>query len=248
MLGVAAMAGVAFMLLTSDWDWNPLSTMLSRIEPTNALITDVTESAYAYSDRDWRELRRRTLSQAQRERLAAGLLDRRRREGWFDRPASLWLRQLVLAEQLPAEMIDRYYREGFSLEIVAPTPVRLNRDTTFTIRGHCRYDPGRPPGLDAVFILEAVYVDDVVVATDFKDGSIQYAGLLDTPKYEILANWTPRRAGSHTIRAVGWYAVGNALASETVSVWHFDDHSPVLPASTEWMNRVAVQRTVYAKR
>ncbi|RMF73723.1 MAG: hypothetical protein D6744_15315 [Planctomycetota bacterium] len=218
---------------------------MTRLEPTGALITDVTTGGYGYRDREWRELQRRALSESQRERLAKGLLDRRRRSGSFDRQGSTWLRTRVLAGQMPPELVDRYYREGFRLEIVPPEPIEVGRDVTLTIRGRLAYDPGVAGLVESVFTLEAVYVDDEFVATDFRDGLVQYAGLLDLPQYEIHAAWKPRRAGPHTVRVAGWYAIGRSLVVETAHTWRVGDHRPMLPPrKIEGMHRVEAAITV----
>lgn len=245
MLGAGALAIVAFLLFTSGFDWNPVAKILIRLEPTSALITDVTAGGFARRWREWDELRRRTLSKSQRERLAAGLLDRRKRTGKLDGQESAWLRRCVLAGPLPDDLVERYYREGFTIEIVPSQPIRVGREVSLTIRGRLAFDLGRPASLEDVFTLEAVYVDDSLVETDFQAGLMQYAELLDMPHYEIHAAWKPQRAGPHTVRATGWYAVGTSLASRIARVWRAADHRPVLPPENiERMLRVEAVATI----
>lgn len=235
-----------FVLLSSVWDSSPLALALMRIEPTGALIVDVTAGEFGFDHREWRELLRRRLSQTQRERLATGLLDRRLRHAALGREASTWFRNQVLAKRLPAPIVQRYYRERFTLEIVPPAAVHAGQKATLTIRGHRAYHGGQPVSISTAFIFEAVYVDDQIVAADYKKGMMQYAGLLAHPRYEIHADWTAADAGVHSIRVVGWFVVGPNLRFEREVEWD-PNHRPTLPATTEWAERIEAAAKVHVQ-
>jgi len=218
---------------------NPLAALC----PTSVLLhiagtDDPLESNWA-----WAQLGSRQLTAKQKESLAESLLQVRLKRRWLNQPAGQWFAARIAANELPKDLVQRYYREALRAGLRVPATVRAGQEFRVVLEcDHCR-NWGT-----MLTAQESVYFAGFFAGPN--DSPVKrltkpvYASLLDHPDYRPEADLVaPEEPGPLEIGAVFWFVVGPHLDVMRPIQWQ-PDGTPVIPSTAEWAERIELRQTV----
>lgn len=258
--------GVALMLVGAAAGLAPLTQSkfdpLLGLMPTSALINDIVNSR-SFTRDQWAELKSRTLTPAQEQRLAEGLLDRRARTGHLSGDDHTWLEQALATGRLPENLRQRYYDEMFTAWLDAPSQVRRGHPFHVALGSDAR-NAHSPLGAEALVFFSGFFIGDDPTPQGRR---VQpgLAALLDTtpfgmqpedaarlpeeqrqpahPEYIPLAQLAAPHAGPLRVRMLLWFVVAPAGTQSLRIQWQ-EDHTPVMPLNVVYSRRIELERVI----
>jgi hypothetical protein len=206
---LAAVGAVIFLLATTPYiaQFTGMGGAAATALPNRALILLAATDPWGHNKGTWRELLARSLSQEETDRLAAKLLNLRRRTGYLYGDPAAWLEKAVLAGAVAPPHIDRYYSEWLEVRLVLPDSIQLGSEVPIRLAGEER----RGGPTDWMYLLiDQVLVDGEPVpmldetlgvwkfSLDFKD---------ETGEKVNLGMFTGAAEGIHTVRVRAYRCV-----------------------------------------
>lgn len=237
--------GIAFGLigalaLTSSMSIGRLYPLL----PDSTLITLATYNTDSYDL--WKEIENRNLSGRHTIDLLEHCLDHRLQSGRFDWREDDFVQDNVGDPTLPQHLIDRYYRESFSLQIHAPRPTAKWQKTDICLT----IERARLVTADVGYLFFGGYLlgnSDTPVHR--LDQPIRLRSRprhsRDDPSLEHATSFkkllTPDTAVP--IKANAWLVIFPARQTSLTIEWN-PDGTPVIPPNAIWHGRVELETTI----
>lgn len=217
---------------------------LRSVTPTTLLISRVTTPRAGFTTSEWAELNTRSLSDAQRLRLARGLLTLRLSDQFLPREADIWLDQEITAGRLPADLADRYHSELFDATIHVPQPCRVGVPATIGLETVSRGYPSGPR--EAQIALLGFSTDaapETLIATSDR---LLYSSLIgirsrawgrvSMSNHATTATLTFDTPGLHRVRCIYWLVAVPRNTPPATITWN-DDGTPNLPPGVHFSQR-----------
>jgi len=215
-----------------------------RVVPASTLIRS-TVTARGFASDEWAELQRRQLTPEQTIELAEGLLERRLRKGHLGYDEGAWMWAQISAGALPAELIDRFYRETADVWVDAPENSRMGDSLTVRLASETRTTAPSPTfHLYEIVFFGGFFVGNGETPLERRDRAA-FAGLLDEREYQIATVLTPSAPGPLRIRAVLYLSVYPPLTTRgpRLATWH-GDGTATLPPGALWSERIELERII----
>jgi hypothetical protein len=224
----------------------------ARLLPTSALIAKVTSPRRGFDMAEWNMLRSRALTREQTLSLATGLLDTRRNADEMLSPdADTWLAGQIAQQQLPDELVSRYYRESFDIEIAAPLqahigrPVEIKmgaafRHTPFTAAQPCVYFSGYFVGDDPQPVGRHDHAISGMYFGDVRLGSKLH---WQAPRANTTVHVVPSSPGPLPIKVRAWVVFVPMPGTNDPITWN-GDWTPVIPPDAKWVEPVELLHSI----
>lgn len=212
---------------------------LGRYLPTPVLYTTLYAAPRnAYTA--WDELALRTLNPRWTRIMGERVLSNRQRDS-HDRSPGKWFEAAAMSGTMPAELVDRFYVEGFDASLHAPS--RVNAGEPFNVSLRVRR------------ALNADNVLGVMLAGYTADGGIPIIGrhtrtlwarqlnprVFSSHKDAHTATLRIATPGEHRIRAVYWLSYQKSFTDELE--WQ-PDGTPATPIGAVWFRRFEIETTI----
>jgi hypothetical protein len=187
----------------------------------------------------WDELASRPLGDRWIRAMAGRVMADRNRRQW-NVSGSRWFDAVESVGKMPADLVDKYYREGFKAEVMLPRRVKsgVQFDTKVRVTRAVEGWNGK------IGVMFGGYAIDGGVAIGREPEAV-WGYALRPPVFtahkdvfrRTLSIATP---GMHRVKVVYWVIY-------QPSFWKIDwgaDHTPVKPAKAQWFQRVEVEREI----
>ncbi|MHC5003414.1 MAG: hypothetical protein ACYTJ0_09850 [Planctomycetota bacterium] len=230
LLILAIIAGGAVLALNPD--------LRIRLTSADALIERVLDDQAPAPDA-WAELDQRTLTPDQRQRLMAGLLEKRTRKGYLPTEDDRWLTARIDAGEASEQIVKSYYDGMLEARVLRPNEAVAGAPTRMVVEFHdfMRQLPDRK-----IFVLvDGVYLGGAEtpigrqeLPTDIK--------LLPRQRYRTDP-FAPEAAGRLETRFVFWHVLGPPALLEQPIQWN-DDGTPVIDDEAIWSRRVELLHAI----
>ncbi len=233
-LGLCIMIGGLLVMSPIFW-LGPLARHL----PTPILYTTLYASPKnAYTA--WDELATRTLDPKWARILGHRVIAHRRHNA-HDRSPGKWFELAAMSGQIPADLVDRFYTDGFTASIAAPRHVKAGKPFDVSLRVRRALDADNVLG-----VMFAGYAIDDAPPQHGRRNETAGAFQLNPGIFSATKNafTTPIRIdtpGEHRIRAVYWLSYQKSFADELA--WQ-PDGTPAPPPFAVWFRRVETETTV----
>ncbi|HVP13648.1 MAG TPA: hypothetical protein VMV94_20910 [Phycisphaerae bacterium] len=240
-LGVLLVASI-FGLSWGDYSWRgPLYSSL----PTDSLIRAMTPPYGKNGNEQWAAIQQRSLTREQEIELAERLLAVRQSDRWMAGYGNCWFAAMIAARRLPAELVDRYYREEFDISLIAPTSVKIGESLAVGLKTykHTYYwDLASLTDVTLVYF-GGFFKDDSSEAVARCDRNVFTNDMGDSRHEPAAASFYIDKPGPCRIRAIVWLVAGPHKAMGADALWQ-SDGTPLIPAGATWSKRIELENTV----
>ncbi len=226
--------------------------------PTSALITSAGTLEHSGSE-VWTEIGSRPLTDSERNRLASLLLDQRLEISYFSATdGSAWLESQISAAALPAELIERFFKEALSLRLDGPESARVGEEFTVAVEGASRLGGNslwraeaavagfRSDDHDAVHGREGKWRMGFEFDTEMR-GYVMRERLVGIPQNDrvspvAILKWD--KPGRHTIHFTAFIVIRPSASGYGYTLDWNPDHTPVLPGDEACVIPVDLTHTI----
>lgn len=187
----------------------------------------------------WDELANRPLDQDWAAVMARKVLSVRQRRTYWMPGAGKWFEAMIAGNQLPPELVDRYYRESFVAEINAPSRVKAGDSFAVTLRvKHAAINGGNQMGI----MFAGYAINDAEPQAAHGNQTIWILGLKkDVRPSSLVAPDAPE----FQLRAVFWLVHQPSFIDDPK--WQ-DDGTPTRPTAAVWFERHELVKTIKVVR
>lgn len=234
-----------------------LPGVLLRMAPTSMLIYQAVHTR-SFDVAYWTVLNARTLTPAQAQTLAQGLLDARLSSGRMSRDDELWIDRQARTNALSPELAKRYFAEMVGppriVRVPASTPMTPDGARAVQLEAELRTNLSNTQ--DSRVVVEGWWVDGVFTPTG-DTGKVLSTYALD-PASTVTGSIGPIRLvlppeanGPVRVKFVGWIAIGPFPGVAWQGSWSAAPGeagaTPVVPGATSWMERFEVEAVIGVK-
>lgn len=224
--------------------WTP------RVLPVGSLIREIVEAPRGFVSDEWAALSRRSLSDEQRARLAAGLLEKRLRKGHLSDDGEAWFAGEIAAQRLAPDMAERFYSEMFDMWIDAPAAARVGDTINIGIGVE-----DRAARTKWYVCVEGYYIDDETTPRARQQRTISGLMLGKSRRrgdrkegcaggdYSPETYVTPEEPGSIRVRLVVWVVAGTRMGIFRRTNW-LEDGEPEIPENAPWSRKIEITHTI----
>jgi DNA-directed RNA polymerase subunit RPC12/RpoP len=188
----------------------------------------------------WDEMATRPLDPSWTRTMAERVL-RCRRKDQYDSSPSQWFENMIAGKKIPADLEDRFYREGFQAALVAPRRVKAGEAFIVQLRVHHAANGGGTMGL----MFAGYAIGDEPASAGRQDKTVWAyqlrPGVLSRHRDVLPQTLKADHPGELRIRAVFWLVYQPSFADELA--WQ-PDGMPLKPTRATWFERIETEAIV----
>jgi hypothetical protein len=230
--------GISLLLVA--WLAMVAAPTIHQFVPTGWLITLASKPLSNLDSSDWHRLQPTQLSDSQVQRLAVGLLDKRRADGEFDFGSSdTWFEAAIVDGRITPELVDQYHHAWFAITITTPDRIVSTRS----------FEAGLETTLQTMWASGLREISVVFGGFRLEEGEMQSRGGKIVHPYAIMEEASP----DHPYRPTASFVAGAPGQSQiTAEYWLIAWPTGLnKPASLDWNEDGSLQRppeALYFKR
>jgi len=194
----------------------------------------------------WGELITRPLDPHWAQIMAEKVLALRQERNWTDSGWSEWFEAMIATNQIPASLVDRYYRESFCADLVVPTHVKPGESFSAMLRV-TRAAGGFRNQMGVMF--SGYVINDAIPLAGRCTQTLWRHDLspgVFTSKRDVLgASLIAPSEGTFQVRAVFWVVHQPSFMDELR--WQ-EDGTPTTPKAALWFERRELVKTISVVR